>query len=332
MFDDTFTGVEGAGNAGSAWRSVVLLGVLPAVIVAVPAAAIAKYRGSVPSRLATHWSGSEPDGSMTLTGLIVTVSLVLILPGLAALVGGVLASRRLPQGMASMVAFTGLFIAGLGAWILTWSVFSHRNLESWTEASSVGVFPGVIASIGIGAAAAWLARTLPGAPDSPQREGDQLPALELASAERAVFVETMTFPFIMGLAAVGLLAAGVMLFIGEWQTGLFCLLMTLPGLSMGRVRVQADRNGVTLRSTLLPIRYNKIDLADIEQASVIDVEPMKWGGWGYRGSLKIAGTAAFVTRKGPGLRLDLTKNRRFAVTINDPETPTRLLNALRANA
>ena len=36
-----------------------------------------------------------------------------------------------------------------------------------------------------------------------------------------------------------------------------------------------------------------------------------------------------VAPLGPGLVLDLTDGRRFAVTVADPRTPAALLNALR---
>ncbi len=61
-------------------------------------------------------------------------------------------------------------------------------------------------------------------------------------------------------------------------------------------------------------------------ASVIDVRPMQWGGWGYRGSLKLMRKAAVVHRAGPGIRLDLTDGRVFVVTLDNPEVPVALLN------
>jgi hypothetical protein len=53
---------------------------------------------------------------------------------------------------------------------------------------------------------------------------------------------------------------------------------------------------------------------------------MQWGGWGYRGSLKLMKQAAVVLRAGPGLRLDMTGGRVFVVTIDDPGTAAALLN------
>jgi len=58
------------------------------------------------------------------------------------------------------------------------------------------------------------------------------------------------------------------------------------------------------------------------------VRPMKWGGWGYRGSLKLMNQAALVHRAGPGIRLDLDGGKIFVVTIDEPEQPVALLNAM----
>ena len=63
---------------------------------------------------------------------------------------------------------------------------------------------------------------------------------------------------------------------------------------------------------------------------VIDVRPGEWGGWGYRGSVKVFGRAAVVLRAGTGIRVDLVGGRAFAVTVDDAETGARLLNDLAA--
>lgn len=55
-------------------------------------------------------------------------------------------------------------------------------------------------------------------------------------------------------------------------------------------------------------------------------------GWGYRGSRRTFGRAALVLRTGPAIRLDLTDNRTFAVTVDDAATGAGLLNDLRARA
>ena len=41
-----------------------------------------------------------------------------------------------------------------------------------------------------------------------------------------------------------------------------------------------------------------------------DVSPMRWGGWGYRGSIKMFGRGAVIQRAGPGIQIDLTEALR----------------------
>jgi len=59
-----------------------------------------------------------------------------------------------------------------------------------------------------------------------------------------------------------------------------------------------------------------IELIDVRSAEVIAVDPMQWGGWGYRW-IPGAKASAAVIRKGPGIVLTLADAGRFAVTVND---------------
>jgi hypothetical protein len=71
-----------------------------------------------------------------------------------------------------------------------------------------------------------------------------------------------------------------------------------------------------------------VALRDVVQAEAIDIRPLEWGGWGYRGSLRLMGRAAVVLRAGPGVRLELRGGRVLAVTVDDAETAAGLLNDL----
>jgi hypothetical protein len=84
-----------------------------------------------------------------------------------------------------------------------------------------------------------------------------------------------------------------------------------------RVRVRIDASGLTAD----PGRWHRpsvhIALEDIDQVTALDVRPLRWGGWGYRGSLRLFRRAAWIVRAGPGLRLDLRDGRRFVVTVDE---------------
>ncbi len=89
-----------------------------------------------------------------------------------------------------------------------------------------------------------------------------------------------------------------------------------------------DRQG--LRIEYGPLRWpvQRIPLDEIQQAAVVDIKPGEWGGWGYRGMLRVFGKAAVVLRGGPGIVLELTGKRRLAVTVDDAGEGAGLVNDL----
>jgi hypothetical protein len=96
----------------------------------------------------------------------------------------------------------------------------------------------------------------------------------------------------------------------------------------GSVRVSVGTNGVRVRPGILPLALVRLPLDRIQSAQAIDVRPMQWGGWGYRGSLRFATRAAWVVRGGPGLRVDLRDGSTFVVTVDDADHAAAALNAL----
>lgn len=68
--------------------------------------------------------------------------------------------------------------------------------------------------------------------------------------------------------------------------------------------------------TRWPVR--RIPWSDVEAISVVEIDPWRWGGWGYRWNPGKKATAA-VVRGGPGIQLDLSDGRRFLVTVPDAE-------------
>jgi hypothetical protein len=110
-------------------------------------------------------------------------------------------------------------------------------------------------------------------------------------------------------------------------------LVTVVGLVVGvlgyllsslEVRVTEDTLTVAYGPVGWPRRV--IDLAQVEDASAVMVEPMEWGGWGYRWNPRAKASAA-VIRKGPGIQLELTDGRRFVVTVNDAVNGAKLTSA-----
>ena len=71
----------------------------------------------------------------------------------------------------------------------------------------------------------------------------------------------------------------------------------------------------------------RIPLADIERLEYVpDLRPVRYGGWGYRGSLRLLKKAAVVLRRGPGVIFALTGERRYIVTVDDAESLARTVH------
>lgn len=112
-------------------------------------------------------------------------------------------------------------------------------------------------------------------------------------------------------------AAGVALLFVEWWVGVTLLWVGIVVAAFAKVTVAADGDGVHVASGVWPLPRLTIRLDRIESIEAIDVNPWRWGGWGYRGALRMFKRAAWIVRAGPGLKLSLTGGRTFVVTVDD---------------
>jgi hypothetical protein len=85
------------------------------------------------------------------------------------------------------------------------------------------------------------------------------------------------------------------------------------------VHVRVDGAGVQIEVGTFPRWKTTVPLGEIANAEVIELRPMEWGGWGYRGSLRWFGRVAVVVRGGPAVLLHLKGDKRFAVTVDRAE-------------
>lgn len=92
-------------------------------------------------------------------------------------------------------------------------------------------------------------------------------------------------------------------------------------LALVEIRVELTAEALRIRYSG-PLRWpsQSIRHADVATTEAIDVDPKRYGGWGYRGSLRLFRRAALNLRKGPGLRLELHDGRVFVVTVDDAAT------------
>lgn len=115
-------------------------------------------------------------------------------------------------------------------------------------------------------------------------------------------------------AWVGWLVAGVGLVVGVF------------GFLLSSLEVRVTEDTMTVAYGPFGWPRQVIDLAQVEDASAVMVEPRQWGGWGYRWNPRAHATAA-VIRKGPGIQLEFRDGRRYVVTVDDAVNGAKLTSA-----
>lgn len=308
-------------------RARFLLGIgIPAAALAVTIVPYVLFQSDLPDRVATHFDGSgTPDGSMTPISFLL-FSLAMVLAGVACCLWLARSTRLLPASAAPIVGFLGGFFAGLGSGIALVTFVSQRGLSTWQDAANVWTLIAVplLLSVTLGAVAARAATALPAAQVVIDPESS--PVMDLAPGQTAVWAETLHSALLAHLGA-GVMAVGVVVaLLSEWTLVFPVVIIGVLMLSLATLRVKADRQGLHVRYGMLPWPRTNLEVGEMATASVIDVRPMEWGGWGYRGSLTLMKQAAVVHRAGPGIRLDLKNGKVFVVTVDNPETPVALLN------
>ena len=133
--------------------------------------------------------------------------------------------------------------------------------------------------------------------------------------------------FALVVAAIGL--ATVIVAAGSGAAAWAGWTVVLVGLAVGVVARLTSSLEVRLGEETFTVAFGPfgrprrvVALADVVDASAILVEPLEWGGWGYRW-IPCANASAAVVRRGPGIALALRDGSRFAVTVDDAVTGAR---------
>lgn len=307
-----------------------------AVGVAVPALAIvatwvvaASLHPRLPEPLATHWgTGSAPDGSMSFAAnqwLLTGLALASVAIGTAVCLR-VRSHWAAVRATASFTLAMALFFCGVDLLVLAANV----DAASWHDVSRHWWWvPAIVLVLPAAFGAGWLVlRPTPDQPAAAPRARAAGPSLGLGPSEQAVWMGHLSSrPMVVigagTLALMVLIAAAT----GGWWLLVVGVAAALLLLATAAIRVTVDARGLTVTSTIIPLRWKHVPLERMTGAWAIDVRPTEWGGWGYR--LRPA-SSAVVLRGGPGLRVDLTDGRAFVVTVDDPTTAAGLLNDLRA--
>ncbi|MEV6301843.1 hypothetical protein AB0M02_20695 [Actinoplanes sp. NPDC051861] len=312
---------------------------LPAAITAVTWAA---WSAELPGQLATHWNGTgSANGYSATTTFGATLLVIGILAGCTALAAAVTAARAdrgaPPSDSTSVTAasdqsaarraYYSRFVlaaagsvggAAAGIWVATATATLANPADARLGAGFLYFLMGLAWGVAVWAVAGRAAYPLPEL--SPAGE-----PLDLSPTERAAYTTTLRSPLItavLGTGAAVVVVVALTLDAGFW---LVALVPLAAAIVFGRIRLTVDRRGLRLVAGLIGVTVKHIPLAEIVSAGAQEINPVEWGGWGYR---VVPGRSALVLRAGPGLVLYLTDGRRFAVTLDRPQTPAALITAL----
>lgn len=310
---------------GALWGAVVwTLGVL-ALLLALPQLA----GDRLPDPVATHWSGRDPDGSMSLTAASLFPAAVWLLTAL-----GTGAALRFRPGRGrgahgTVLAATGVLLTGAQTSIV------HANLDRarWQDAAPMGIeVVLIIVAAGAAGVLTWLA-TRPAA-TAPAEPGT--PVLDLPAGQRLVWLSSAANPWMQVVAALfGLLSAGALLaLVGglgmpDWPGIVLFGLSSVVLLLCSSVRVRVSPQGLDVAFGPFGLPARHLAPGELVSARVEQLTARQAGGWGYRA---YRGGSTVFLRRGECLVVRTKRGTDFAVSVDDAERGAALLNALVARA
>ncbi|MGA9872420.1 MAG: DUF1648 domain-containing protein [Rhodococcus sp. (in: high G+C Gram-positive bacteria)] len=305
----------------------VIFGVLaPIAAAALGVVAARIWRSRLPDQIATHWSGTQPDGFTSPVTSAWTLVIVIVLVG-----GGCSAVAALAHALLIMrrtMLMIGLTVVGLIT-VLQLAIL-HSQLDM-TDVDRVEV-PGW--AIGVGTAVGFSVGLLGASllrdyrervtadappPESLPRTAPDLPLVESLGAGRVATAVLFSI-----LAA----AAALTCWIVEswWPLAIFVPLAVLT-VSLLRYELVVDRAGIHVRS--LGMAAFDYAIEEVTGASVREVDPFSdFGGWGLR--VKGRGNYAVATTKGPAVFLTLAGGHRLTITTPNAERIAGTINSLAA--
>lgn len=280
--------------------------------------------GRLPDPVAAHWGiDGRPDASAPLVVDVVLLAgltaLVTLLPLLAVMSSG----RRTAR---TMLALSHGMAAGFV--LLRWRTI-ELNLDAaiWTEAGSFAILDVAVLLLAAAPAALfgwWLGGRHP---DLPRPVHAFLPQV-LPPDGRLIWVGRQAWPVARVLGPVLIAAGGA---VTASRLGVDASLLggtlILVGVLMWwftSIAVAAGPAGLKVRFGPLGWPAIRVPLATIEGVELEEVEPLTYGGWGYR---VVPGVRAVVIRRGIALRVGRSGRPDLVVTVDDASTAAGVLAA-----
>ncbi|MDN5821603.1 MAG: DUF1648 domain-containing protein [Brachybacterium sp.] len=305
---------------GAPWRRHLSTGVLLlAPLLAVIAAVI--LWGRLPDPMPSHWNlHGAVDGTMArsqLLGLLLLVS---------AITGGI-GAAIVWTGRADRARSSVTLVMGFLTWLFCGIAISAMVAAAGSGDPHDAALPTwllVLLTIGPVVPALLLHTVLP-RPDARLETGTgPVPMLDLKPGERAVWVgRARSLPLLLG--GVILVALGGGLLLTAPAAGVPVLVVGLALLAAHQITVRADRSGVRVSWGLQRWPRHTYALEAVTVAESVEIDPLHWGGWGYRRSRHGIG---LVLRRGPGLLLRRDGLSDVAITVDDATSAAGLVNAL----
>ncbi len=301
------------------------IGLAAAVAAAVPCVI---WWHRLPDPMATHWGFSGPPNG---AGSRVAAMAALVGPAVVLGVASAVASLR---GSRTAI-FVGAVLAGIAAnlaWASWMTVLANVDVRAWRDARSGGGLLTGLLGLAVGAVVAGtVTRLAPARAPAAGDAGAAAVSVGLRPGEYASWTGQARASWVLSASlAAGVLA--VALGTRSLAAVLTPLVLLAIAIAFTSVQVSVDGRGLRVRYGPLPWPVTQIPLERIRRADAIDLKPLAWGGWGYRGSRKVLRRAAVVLRAGDAIRLDLTDGSEFAVTVDDAAAGAGLINDLRARA
>lgn len=298
--------------------------VLPLLAVAYAAIEPWRLRARLPDPIAIHWGiDGMPDGNAPLVVdalvMLLATALVALVPLLAA--GG--ADRR----DARLLVAVG---QGMGAFFL---LLRHRtlalNLDAsvWSDAGALTLMDlGVLALLVLPAAA--LGWCIAGARPERVRQVREPARVALPSDADLAWVGHQSWPLgrLLGplLAAAGAALTAVRVTPDGLIIGATLAITGLLVWGLTSITVAVGPAGLRVRFGPLGWPGVRVPLGSITRVELEDVEPLSYGGWGYR---ILPGVRAVVIRRGEALRVTRSGRPDLIVTVDDAATAAAVLAA-----
>ena len=291
--------------------------VVPALVLVLLGSIFAAFWSELPEPMAIHWGvDGAPNSSaprLIAFGLLAAIHIAVAVAVYAAV-------HRSPREGPSFTA--GLFgISALLLGVAFLMVGANQGKADWLGADEVGllyVLALILVALVVGAVG-WFAAG--GRSVATQDDLAMRPRLDVAAPESTVW-SGRGIGKVTTLIGVAVIVAGLVIW--GW-TGLGLVVVGLVALLFAVVRVTVSGDQMVVSLGWWGYPSWRVPLASVTGAQIEKVNPMAYGGWGYRVR---PGVRAVVVRAGDAVRVERIKGADLLYTVDDAERGAGLINSI----